>query len=115
MDRLFKVIPDALWIEHRNRVLGERPRDRDDIYFLNAELAHTKRISVCVKHSIGTLHLSRNKQDRSGIEPCSSETRDGIRSAGTRGHQGNSQMVGSLRIVLCGDCARLLMGIADRL
>jgi len=111
--RLFEVVADALRIVDRDRVLGDRLDDGDDVHFLDAHLPDTERSAIRTEHAIGTLHLPGNEDARRGIEPRPSHAGDRIRASGSRGDQADAEMVGAFRVILRGDCARLLVQVTD--
>jgi len=106
------MVPDALRVDDRYRVLRDRADDGDDVDLLHAELAHAAMAAGRVEHPVGPFDLSGDEEARRGVEPRAGDARHGVRSAGAGRQQGDTETVRRLRIIFCGDGARLFVRIA---
>src|SRR5690242_7968029 len=68
--RLLHVVTNAIRIQYSDGVFTDRFDDRDDVHFLNAELAHSARLTAVVEHAVRPLHLSRDEQTWRRVKPC---------------------------------------------
>ncbi len=98
IDRFFQVIANLVCVEDRNRVLGNRLHNRDDVDFLHAELAHAKWISLAVEHAVGAFDLARNHEHCGRIQPCACNSGNSIGSAGSGRDHADAEMVGNFGV-----------------
>ena len=114
IDGLLHVIADVFRLENRDRVLGDRLDDGDDVHFLHAELAHAQRLAVLVEHAVGPLHLAGDEERRSRIEPCAGDAGDSIGASRPGGHHAHAEMIGGFGVGFRAHGAGLFVRIADR-